>query len=271
MSSGLSVLRRVLFSKKPALVPEGTKVEPLEAEVSFSKFDAERLAKYREVCGWKRDDVPLTWPHVMASQLHLGLLSSPRFPVRLLGLVHLANRIELRAPLHPTAPSTLVTRLAGMSETERGQEFELHTELRVGADVPWREVTTFLARKKKSGGAKAQGGPLRPAPERLVGFEAPSGLGRRYGRIAGDLNPIHLFDVTAKAFGFPRAIAHGMWSLARIAAELDTRAPCTLTCQFKLPLFLPSQPVLELSADGAFTLFDERREKPHVAGALSRG
>lgn len=86
------MLRRVLFSKKPALVPEGTKVEPLEAEVSFSKFDAERLAKYREVCGWKRDDVPLTWPHVMASQLHLGLLSSPRFPVRLLGLVQWAHR-----------------------------------------------------------------------------------------------------------------------------------------------------------------------------------
>lgn len=271
MGSGLSLLTRVVWSGKPALVPDGAKVEPLEAEVSFPTFDPARLAKYREVCGWKRDDVPLTWPHVMASELHLDLLSCPKFPVKLLGLVHLANRIELKAPLDPNAPSTLATKLVGMTETERGQEFELQTELRVSGAVPWREVTTFLARKKKSGGAKPATAPVRPAPERLVSLDAPSGLGRRYGRVAGDLNPIHLFDVTAKLFGFPRAIAHGMWSLARIAAELDTRAPCTLSCQFKLPLFLPSRPVLELNADGRFTLSDERREKPHVAGTLSRG
>ncbi len=259
---------RVLFARKPGLVPEGHAVPRLEATLDGVRLDGPRLVQYRALCGWRDASVPLTWPHVLASGLHLSMLSSPEFPVRLLGLVHLHNRIEQRAPLNPAMAGSLVATLEGHRETERGQEFELHTQLRVGDAVPWVEVSTFLARRARGGAKPKVVREPRPPATKTVEFEAPAGLGRRYGRLAGDLNPIHVSDLTAKLFGFPRAIAHGMWSLARCAAELDTARACTLEAQFKLPLFLPSRPVLEISGE-RFTLLDAQREKPHLTATLT--
>ena len=41
--------------------------------------------------------------------------------------------------------------------------------------------------------------------------------------MSGDHNPIHLHPLTAKALGYPRQLAHGMWSLARCVAALENR------------------------------------------------
>jgi hypothetical protein len=270
MASGLALLARAALTRKPALVPEGRKVERLETRVPLSSLDSPKLEPFRRVVGWRGSELPLTWPHLLAADAVLELLTGPRFPVKLLGLVHVANRIELLAPVAVSARGELVVFLEGFQDTERGQEFELHTELHVDGAVPWREVTTFLARRKRSG-PRAPGVPApseRPAPERVVEFDAPSGLGRAYGKLAGDLNPIHLSDLSAKLFGFPRAIAHGMWSLARIAAELKLEPPCVVECQFKLPVLLPSKLKLELSGE-AFTLLDAVSGKPHVVGTCA--
>lgn len=49
-----------------------------------------------------------------------------------------------------------------------------------------------------------------------------------------DLNPIHLHALTAKAFGFPRALAHGMYTSARAFAACLNAAP-----QLKYALCIP--------------------------------
>ena len=66
-------------------------------------------------------------------------------------------------------------------------------------------------------------------------------LGRRYAAVSGDHNPIHLYALTAKALGFSRQIAHGMWSKARCVAALENRLPDAVTVDvaFKTPIFLP--------------------------------
>ena len=137
--------------------------------------------------------------------------------------------------------------------------------------MPWREVSTVLARKQRTGPKSTTPREARPTPQKVITIDAPVGLGRRYGRVAGDLNPIHVSDVTAKLFGFPRVIAHGMWSLGRCAAELELCGAGSLDVQFKLPLFLPSQGRLEVYAGGVFWLTDERGEKPHLTGAWLGG
>ena len=58
-----------------------------------------------------------------------------------------------------------------------------------------------------------------------VEWRLPGDLGRRYAAVSGDRNPIHLYALTAKAFGFPRQIAHGMWSKARCLAASRTGCP----------------------------------------------
>lgn len=265
-----SLYPRILAARKPARLREGGRVPRIDGVLRGVRIDVEHLTKYRELCGFHGDDVPVTYPHVLASGLHLAMLSSNEFPVRLMGLVHVANRIEQRGPMPMVSSGELVAWLEGHRETERGQEFDLHTEWRQGSEVPWRETMTFLARAPKKNGAKAPSEKSeRPAPDQTFYFDAPSDIGRRYGPHAGDVNPIHMSSVTAKLFGFKRAIAHGMWSLARCATELSSDGPRVLDVQFKLPVFLPSKLVMERRGD-AFTLLDEKREKPHLTGTFNR-
>jgi acyl dehydratase len=264
---------RAAVSRKPRLVPAGAVVPRLEATWTDVRVDVERLRAYRALCGFRDDaGLPVTFPHVMVSAMHLAMLASPAFPVRLLGLVHLKNRIEALAPLPESGGGTMHAWLEGHHDGERLQTFELHTEWRDGAAVRWRETSTFIARKP----AGPREGPKpvpppRPTPTSTATFHVPPGLGRRYSALGGDINPIHLFDVTAKLFGFPRAIIHGMWTLARCVAELKPAAPCVVDVQFKLPVFIPSTVTLERVAVAGgedFTVVDARAEKPHLVGTL---
>jgi acyl dehydratase len=70
----------------------------------------------------------------------------------------------------------------------------------------------------------------------------PADIGRRYAAVSGDRNPIHLFGLSARVLGQPRAIAHGMWTMARCLAALQGTLPAAYTVEvaFKLPLLLPA-------------------------------
>lgn len=283
---------RILVAQKPPHVRSGASVPRIEARLVGARVDLGHLERYRSLCGFRSTaPLPITYPHVLAGGLHLAVLSSNRFPVRLLGLVHVSNRIEQHRPLVPEDSGDLVVWIEGHRDTDRGQEFDLHTEWRVEDEPVWSEVCTFLARRRRSATAKGEGGESRDArppladvaPEdgaaadvalRVMSFRAPAGLGREYGLISGDINPIHLFDLTARAFGFKGAIAHGMWSMARCAAELPERlyaGACRLETAFKLPILLPAWCMLESWDDDGgvgFTLRDSLGERPHLAGSL---
>ncbi len=270
----------VLATPKPPLVPTGQRVGRLEAELTRVTADPAQLARYRGVCGiGGAGALPIAYPHVLATPVHLALLASPRFPVRLLGLVHVANVIEQRRPLAPDEGGRLVVWLDGHRETARGQEFDLETEWRQGERWLWRETCTFLARRRAGGreGLRrdASDQPQEATPVQCTSFRAPAGLGRQYGLLSGDLNPIHLSDVTARAFGFRTAIAHGMWSLARCAAEMPAAvfdAHVRFEVQFKLPVLLPSWLILERWPAGEggveFALRDAQGERPHLSGRV---
>ena len=96
-------------------------------------------------------------------------------------------------------------------------------------------------------------------------------LGRRYAAVSGDHNPIHLYALTAKAFGFPRQIAHGMWSKARCLAALEGRLPDAVTVEvaFKKPILLPGTVAFGSPARGRRLRFSLTRPKdgaPHLVG-----
>ena len=101
-------------------------------------------------------------------------------------------------------------------------------------------------------------------------WRVPGDIGRRYAGVSGDRNPIHLHGLTAKLFGMPRPIAHGMWLKARCLGELEPSLPdaFTVSVRFKLPLFLPAQ-VAFGTRDDAFEVRDASSGKPHLSGELS--
>ena len=81
--------------------------------------------------------------------------------------------------------------------------------------------------------------------------------------------------MTAKLFGFKRAIAHGMWTKARALSYLlpaDPLDQASVAVEFKTPLLLPGRAALwtERSSHGAqFEVRDKKGARPHLRGQLS--
>jgi len=277
-----SMYPKIMMSRKPSLVPEGAEVPRIESRLTKVVIDKKHLASYSEICGAAAGaTLPIAYPHVLAMPLHLAMLGAEAFPVKLFGLVHVQNRIAMREPLSVDEPAEIRSWIEGHRETDRGQEFDLHTEYVVQGAPLWDETCTFLARKRAPAGAvksslsarSAEGAPDGVAVK-SSSFRAPAGLGRRYGFISGDVNPIHMSDLTARAFGFPRAIAHGMWSLARLASDFEPASfdgGCELSAGFKLPIYMPAWLMLQrwpIENGSGFALRDGQGDKPHLAGTL---
>jgi hypothetical protein len=276
---------KALLARRPAHVPQGRDVPSIEARIEGLQIDTRHLDEYRRVCGFAADGrLPLTYPHVLAMPLHMAMLTCDAFPVKLLGLVHVRNLIRSRARISQDDLVDLRCHLAGHRETDRGQEFDLLTECAVDEQPVWSETSTFLARRRKPRNGVAAG--ATPAPVvraleepsgaiRTASWHADANIGRRYASVSGDINPIHIADVTAKLFGFNQAIAHGMWSLARTVAELDDGQSDALQVEasFKLPIFLPAWVNLHswgTSTGRAFALKDAQGDKPHATGSVER-
>jgi len=183
-----------------------------------------RLVAYDRVCGFSLSDtLPPTYIHILAFPLHLKLMSEPSFPFRAIGLVHIGNEITQRRPVDVSEKLSLRVAPTAVEPHPRGQQFSLRTEARAGEEVVWEEVSTILKRgsgggSSGSGGSRAsEGGAELPT---TATWKLRGDLGRRYASVSGDVNPIHMHGLSAKLFGYPSAIAHGMWTNARSLAAL---------------------------------------------------
>ncbi len=265
-------------SRSPGAIRQ---LPPLALRLAAVRPDPQQLAAYCEVCGIAPgDQLPITYPQVAVTALHMALMTQPKFPLPLLGLVHVSNRIEQFRPIGIDETWDAEVRIGESREVRAGLEFDLLTEVTVGEERVWSAVTTIIHRRKaanrdKTASPKASA-PAAEAP-RLATYHrirAAADTGRRYAKVSGDYNPIHLYAATAKLFGFPRAIAHGMWSLARCVGTLEgglAVTPKVLEVKFKQPLLLPATVALKSRQedDGIhFSLLAQRSNKVHLSGVL---
>jgi acyl dehydratase len=260
----------------PFVGGRGERLPDLELELDGVEADRDRLAEYCRVCGFTlRETLPATYPHVLAFPLQMRLMADGSFPFPLLGLVHIDNSITQHRPIGAGERLDLTVRAEDLRPHPKGRAFTLIAEARSAGELVWSERGTILRRGK--GDPDASGG-LRPAP---VSADAPAvpewkldgGLGRRYAAVSGDRNPIHMHSLSAKAFGFPRAIAHGMWSKARCLAQLGGQVPdaFTVDVRFLKPVLLPARVRFASESDAKgtrFALRDARKDTPHLEGEL---
>ena len=263
-----------LASRLPFVAGGGGEMPVGELTRTFTATtDPERLAAYAKVCGYRFGDVvPPTWPHILAFEQHMALMTDGRFPLPAIGLVHIDNRIEQRRPIRAGEELQLTVTPTPVEPHPKGRTFALVTEASAGGEHVWRETSTFLRRGGGSGGSgeDAKGKRRRKPPELSATWKLPGDLGRRYASVSGDSNPIHLHPLTARALGFPRAIAHGMWTLARSLAALEGDLPdrVTVEAEFKRPILLPA--TIGFGFDGKrFSVRDARDDTPHLEGSIS--
>ncbi|NBE54925.1 MaoC/PaaZ C-terminal domain-containing protein, partial [Streptomyces boluensis] len=225
-------------------VKEGAVAPPTRLVLPDAPVDPARLAAYRAVCGFPDTaaELPVTYPHILGFPLAMRLMAAQSFPLPLLGLVHTSLTVDQHSPIRSGERPELTVYAEKLAPHRRGTEATLVTEARLAGELVWESRSTYLARHPTSY-ATPPAEPCTPAEPLPVRAEwpLPADLGRRYGTASGDRNPIHLHPLTAKAFGFPRAIAHGMWTVARCAAEHGTEGSVRVQAKFKAPVLLPGR------------------------------
>jgi acyl dehydratase len=261
----------------------GDDLPDMELSLPDVTIDRGHLASYNRVCGFRlSDELPPTYLHVFAFPVAMRLMTDRSFPLPLLGLVHVRNRIVQRRPVRASESVTILVRAQDLRRTERGTQVDLVAEAEADGERVWSSTSTYLRRgsepsSSSSGSSNGKEGsaPEGPEPGRAGATWPLAGdVGRRYARVSGDINPIHLHPVTAKLFGFPRAIAHGMWTKARCLAALEglLPEPLQVDVEFRKPVLLPSKVSFASAAtrDGAraIALRDARSGAPHLTGSV---
>jgi acyl dehydratase len=197
-----------------------------------------------------------------------------RFPFGAVGLVHVENAIVQHRPVGLGERLSMRVRATALEPHPRGRAFTIVSEARAGDELVWAGEATILRREADGGGERrppAGDPPTDPPP--VVQWRLPGDLGRRYAAVSGDRNPIHMHDVPAKLLGFPRTIAHGMWTKARCLAALENRLPASfgVRARFRKPVLLPSTVTFGGVHDDGATRFAVRAARdgaPHLDGRV---
>lgn len=240
-------------------------------------LDANHIAAYARVCGLQpAHGVPVIYPQLLTFPLAMAFFGSVHCPWPALGTVHLANRIHQHQRLQAGDDLRVEMRTGELMAHQKGQAFHLEMCILRDDVLVWEATQTLLRLGVKNPSGKAfVSSVAADAPlSHQADFAAAADIGRRYAKVSGDFNPIHLSATSAKLFGFRQAIAHGLWTTARALAPLVPDAPlgqAELTVEFKTPLFLPATATLWSTRKTLGTLFEVRNaqgDKPHVRGRL---
>ena len=226
-------------------VPRSDSLPTRTLNVDELAIDRANVAEYASVTGLRYgDSVPLTYPFALTFPTVMSLVTGFDFPFAAMGSVHIENRITQYRPIRVTDTVNIEVHAENLREHRKGLLVDLISDVSVGNEVAWHQVTTFLHQQRTSLSDEPKPPPEKqpklPAPKAIVRISP--GQIRRYASIGGDHNPIHTNPVGAKLFGFPTVIAHGMFSAAAVLANLEASLPdaVTYSVRFGKPVLLPA-------------------------------
>ena len=275
--SGLKNLLRAAAGALP-FVPRNDHLPGRTLTVDDVPIDRGNVADYAAVTGLRYGDtVPLTYPFALTFPTMMSLVTGFDFPFAAMGSVHTENHITQYRPIKVTDTVNIAVHAENLREHRKGLLVDLVTDVSVGNDVAWHQVTTFLHQQRTSLSDEPKPPPQKqpklPPPSTVLRI-TPAQI-RRYAGIGGDHNPIHTNPVAAKLFGFPTVIAHGMYSAAAVLANIEARIPDAVeySVRFGKPVVLPATTGLYIDEDDKgsgwdISLRNISKGYPHLTGTV---
>jgi len=273
--SGLKNMLRAAAGALP-FVPRSDSLPTRTLNIDELAIDRANVAEYASVTGLRYGDtVPLTYPFALTFPTVMSLVTGFDFPFAAMGSVHIENHISQYRPIKVIDTVNIEVHAENLREHRKGLLVDLISDVSVGNEVAWHQVTTFLHQQRTSLSDEPKPPPQKqpklPPPKAIVRISP--GQIRRYASIGGDHNPIHTNPVGAKLFGFPTVIAHGMFSAAAVLANLQAALPdaVTYSVRFGKPVLLPASAGLYVQQvqDGwDISLRNISKGYPHLTGTL---
>ena len=274
--SGLMNLVRAAAGALP-FVPRGDTLPDRTITVDELNFDPANVAAYANVTALRFGDaVPLTYPFTLTFPTVMSLVTGFDFPFAAMGSVHIENHITQYRPILVTDTVSVQVHAENLREHRRGLLVDIVTDVNVGNERAWHQVTTFLHQQRTSLSDEP-----KPPPQKQPKLGPPNavlritpGQIRHYASIGGDHNPIHTNPIAAKLFGFPTVIAHGMFSAAAVLANIEGQFPDAVkySVRFAKPVVLPARAGLyvdRISGGWQLTLRNLSNGDPHLTGTVT--
>lgn len=241
----LSLYTRALFKRASS----STKTPNIASLVITTKPNLKQLKHYKQLCNDTSNNtvLPPLYPQALAFRLHLELLLNKQLPFPVMGLVHRNNRVDYFSSISPDDILTIKVGLDQYDENNKGINCTLLTQVYVHGVLKWQATSTYFYRKTKILSQKRATSKHLKIMENcndIVTWSLPANLGRQYAKITGDLNPIHLYALSAKLFGFKQTIIHGMCMAAKAIAQAqpdDLTFPNQINIEFNKPVYLPDK------------------------------
>jgi hypothetical protein len=220
------------------------------------KINYQHYGLYQHMMQWNSSFTHPCYLQMITLPMQLKLLSLPESPVTPMGLVHIHNRIVQKPELEQGQPFNLKVKFGEVFAHKKGLAVEVVVTASQANQVVYEATSTYLKRLNKKHAVAFADTPhhlpyLRPSANlfrrELSDVHFPRLMGFDYAYTSGDFNPIHISAITARLFGFKRAIIHGMASLALTLGVEETALkfkksdlPIEVACDFLKPVFIPA-------------------------------
>ena len=236
------------------------------------RVDPARVADYARATGGEAvpaffDPQPVAPPFYCATwetALALEMFAGMETPLPLGAMVHVSTEMVWARPLPPGDAVRCRVELDRVERTPRGLKLTVLSRNWMGAGQLCSQGTSvFMVRTRAPDGESPRPPRTAEPPDEgewseLARWPLAAGAGRRYARVSGDYNPIHLWPWTARPFGFRAPILHGYATAARTAHTLiaqrlrgDPAALRRMRIAFRAPLPLPSTALLLIDESAA--------------------
>ena len=273
----LFALFKVLFLPRTGF-KTNTTLPNIKASWNGAKADLDNFNKYLKCCSLEdREALNILYPHVIASRMHMNMLTRREFPIKLLGMLHLRNHIIQHQKISLSETFDVETEVTSHRIGKKGLEFDVTTILTQENERLWEQISTYFVRGKfgtedpVSSLAKIS---TLTDGEQIKKWRIAKNLGKQYAKIVDDYNPIHMSALAAKLFGLKRDIAHGFCILATSLdslPSLSSEESVRFDVFFKGPVFLGSQINLrnKTSTDSnRFDLYCDDNDRPSICGNI---
>lgn len=160
------------FERRPSAVPYMVRaMVPVPRHVDLApaivahwqghRPDPRALESFRRITGLPAGgtSLPLLYPHTFGFRLSMAILTHPRFPVPIWGVLQTRNHLVQHRALRVDEPLDFAVSVAHRRAVPKGAEFDLLTTVHVAGELTWESVITFLARGRfgEPGPTRARG------------------------------------------------------------------------------------------------------------------
>ncbi len=220
------------------------------------------------------ESLSILYPHTVSFPMLMAVLSHPAFPLPIWNVLQVRNRLTQHEAIAPDAVLDFTVRTGGRRVLEKGVEMDLHVSAETGGRIVWEAVNTFYARGRygTAGAAQAEpGASPGVAGTTATEWHMPEHGRWRFGRLSGDINPLHMSNWYARRLGYARAFTHPQRAIGQCLGHLGAahHAPMQLETWIKGPVFYGARVSLRSEprpAEHLFALHVDDDARPAIVG-----